>query len=174
MQAATHTGGSGTKGVGIVLQAECGAPTDPPHTHTHAPHPQVRAPAAPPPTLRTHRCEYLLNTGNLQSRSGLDLSQATGFTVVAEKLNFYRCVCVCGWGGGGVGGSSSGAAALGSGQVVHGCTVAVAVGSGALGLAWTGGGGGAQLPLVGGVVPCMHACMQGQGGEVGGWGLVHA
>ena len=53
--------------------------------------------------------EYLLNTGNLVSRSGLDLSQATGFTVVAEKLNFYRyvniclyvykrngCVCVCG------------------------------------------------------------------------------
>lgn len=35
--------------------------------------------------------EYLLNTGNMISRSGLDLSQATGFTVVAEKLNFYRC-----------------------------------------------------------------------------------
>ena len=34
--------------------------------------------------------EYLLNTGNMISRSGLDLSQATGFTVVAEKLNFYR------------------------------------------------------------------------------------
>ncbi|KAG2440977.1 hypothetical protein HXX76_003830 [Chlamydomonas incerta] len=34
--------------------------------------------------------EYLLNTGNLVSRSGLDLSQATGFTVVAEKLNFFR------------------------------------------------------------------------------------
>ena len=37
--------------------------------------------------------EYLLNTGNMVSRSGLDLSQATGFTVVAEKLNFYRYVC---------------------------------------------------------------------------------
>jgi DNA-directed RNA polymerase I subunit RPA2 len=36
--------------------------------------------------------EYLLNTGNMISRSGLDLSQATGFTVVAEKLNFYRYV----------------------------------------------------------------------------------
>ena len=36
------------------------------------------------------KMEYLLNTGNLSSRSGLDLSQATGFTVVAEKLNFYR------------------------------------------------------------------------------------
>ena len=34
--------------------------------------------------------EYLLNTGNLVSKSGLDLSQATGFTVVAEKLNFFR------------------------------------------------------------------------------------
>lgn len=36
--------------------------------------------------------EYLLNTGNMISRSGLDLSQSTGFTVVAEKLNFYRYV----------------------------------------------------------------------------------
>ena len=36
------------------------------------------------------KMEYMLNTGNLVSRSGLDLSQATGFTVVAEKLNFYR------------------------------------------------------------------------------------
>ncbi|EIE18403.1 beta and beta-prime subunits of DNA dependent RNA-polymerase, partial [Coccomyxa subellipsoidea C-169] len=34
--------------------------------------------------------EYLLNTGNLVSNSTLDLSQATGFTVVAEKLNFFR------------------------------------------------------------------------------------
>ena len=34
--------------------------------------------------------EYLLNTGNLVSKSGLDLSQASGFTVVAEKLNFFR------------------------------------------------------------------------------------
>jgi hypothetical protein len=34
--------------------------------------------------------EYLLNTGNLVSRSGLDLSQASGFTIVAEKLNFFR------------------------------------------------------------------------------------
>ena len=37
------------------------------------------------------KMEYLLNTGNLISRSGLDLSQATGFTIVAEKLNFFRC-----------------------------------------------------------------------------------
>ena len=34
--------------------------------------------------------ENLLNTGNLVSKSGLDLSQSTGFTVVAEKLNFFR------------------------------------------------------------------------------------
>lgn len=34
--------------------------------------------------------EYLLNTGNLVSNNTLDLSQATGFTVVAEKLNFFR------------------------------------------------------------------------------------
>ena len=42
--------------------------------------------------LQGQKFEYLLNTGNMVSKSGLDLSQATGFTVVAEKLNFYRCV----------------------------------------------------------------------------------
>lgn len=36
------------------------------------------------------KMEYLLNTGNLISRSGMDISQSTGFTVVAEKLNFFR------------------------------------------------------------------------------------
>ncbi len=40
--------------------------------------------------LQGSKFEYLLNTGNLASRSGLDLSQSTGFTVVAEKLNFFR------------------------------------------------------------------------------------
>lgn len=35
--------------------------------------------------------EYLLNTGIFVSNSTLDFSQATGFTVVAEKLNFFRC-----------------------------------------------------------------------------------
>lgn len=34
--------------------------------------------------------EYFLSTGNLQSHSGLDLQQTSGFTVVAEKLNFLR------------------------------------------------------------------------------------
>lgn len=38
------------------------------------------------------KMEYMLNTGNLVSKSGLDLSQAAGFTVVAEKLNFFRCL----------------------------------------------------------------------------------
>lgn len=44
------------------------------------------------PATLTHsrQMEYLLNTGNLVSRSGLDLSQTAGFTVVAEKLNFFR------------------------------------------------------------------------------------
>lgn len=37
------------------------------------------------------KMEYMLNTGNLVSKSGLDMSQNTGFTVVAEKLNFFRC-----------------------------------------------------------------------------------
>ena len=36
--------------------------------------------------------EYFLSTGNLVSRSGLDLQQTSGFTVVAEKINFYRFV----------------------------------------------------------------------------------
>jgi len=36
------------------------------------------------------RFEYLLNTGNLTSRSGLDLQQTTGFSIVAERLNFMR------------------------------------------------------------------------------------
>ena len=33
---------------------------------------------------------YFLATGNLQSVSGLDLQQFTGYTIVAEKLNFLR------------------------------------------------------------------------------------
>ncbi|PFH57580.1 hypothetical protein XA68_14844 [Ophiocordyceps unilateralis] len=36
--------------------------------------------------------EYFLSTGNLQSPSGLDLQQMSGFTVVAEKLNFLRYI----------------------------------------------------------------------------------
>lgn len=34
--------------------------------------------------------EYFLSTGNLSSVSGLDQQQASGFTIVAEKLNFLR------------------------------------------------------------------------------------
>jgi hypothetical protein len=33
-----------------------------------------------------------VHTGNLVSKSGLDLSQVSGFTVVAEKLNFFRYI----------------------------------------------------------------------------------
>uniref|UniRef100_A0AAV1UUX8 DNA-directed RNA polymerase subunit beta n=1 Tax=Peronospora matthiolae TaxID=2874970 RepID=A0AAV1UUX8_9STRA len=33
---------------------------------------------------------YFLNTGNLRSTSGLDLLQIAGYTIVAEKLNYYR------------------------------------------------------------------------------------
>lgn len=36
------------------------------------------------------KMEYMLNTGNLVTNTGLDMSQTTGFTVVAEKLNFFR------------------------------------------------------------------------------------
>ena len=34
--------------------------------------------------------EYILATGNLVSPTGLGLSQASGFTIVAEKLNYFR------------------------------------------------------------------------------------
>lgn len=33
-----------------------------------------------------------LATGNLVSSTGLDLQQASGFTIVAEKLNWYRYI----------------------------------------------------------------------------------
>ena len=36
------------------------------------------------------KAEYMINTGNLTSDEGLDLPQATGFSVVAEKLNYSR------------------------------------------------------------------------------------
>ena len=36
--------------------------------------------------------EYLLSTGNLISQTGLDLQQVSGYTVVAEKINFYRFI----------------------------------------------------------------------------------
>lgn len=36
------------------------------------------------------KLEYFLATGNLVSTSGLDLQQTSGYTIVAEKLNFMR------------------------------------------------------------------------------------
>ena len=36
--------------------------------------------------------EYFISTGNLISPTGLDLQQTSGFTVVAEKINFYRFI----------------------------------------------------------------------------------
>jgi DNA-directed RNA polymerase I subunit RPA2 len=36
------------------------------------------------------KMQYFMATGNLVSSSGMDLMQATGFTVVAEKLNWLR------------------------------------------------------------------------------------
>jgi DNA-directed RNA polymerase I subunit RPA2 len=36
--------------------------------------------------------EYFLATGNLISNTGLDLQQTSGYTIVAEKLNFYRYI----------------------------------------------------------------------------------
>ncbi|OMH85234.1 putative DNA-directed RNA polymerase I subunit RPA2 [Zancudomyces culisetae] len=36
------------------------------------------------------KLQYFLATGNLISRSGMDMQQTSGFTVIAEKLNFLR------------------------------------------------------------------------------------
>ena len=36
--------------------------------------------------------ENFLSTGNINSTSGLDLQQASGYTIVAEKINFYRFI----------------------------------------------------------------------------------
>ncbi|KAJ3026228.1 UNVERIFIED_CONTAM: hypothetical protein HDU68_005993 [Siphonaria sp. JEL0065] len=36
------------------------------------------------------RMEHFLSTGNLVSNSGLDLQQTSGYTIVAEKLNWFR------------------------------------------------------------------------------------
>jgi DNA-directed RNA polymerase I subunit RPA2 len=36
------------------------------------------------------KLEYFLSTGNLKSATGLDLMQAKGFTIIADKLNNMR------------------------------------------------------------------------------------
>lgn len=36
------------------------------------------------------KMEYFLATGNLNTMTGMDLQQVSGYTIVAEKLNFYR------------------------------------------------------------------------------------
>ncbi|PVU99155.1 hypothetical protein BB559_000950 [Furculomyces boomerangus] len=38
------------------------------------------------------KLQYFLATGNLASKTGMDLQQTTGFTMVAEKLNFLRYI----------------------------------------------------------------------------------
>jgi DNA-directed RNA polymerase I subunit RPA2 len=38
------------------------------------------------------KMEYFLATGNVNSRSGLDLRQKSGFSIVAERLNFLRYI----------------------------------------------------------------------------------
>ncbi|KAI9205077.1 uncharacterized protein BJ171DRAFT_82715 [Polychytrium aggregatum] len=38
------------------------------------------------------KMEYFLATGNLVSNTGLDLQQVSGYTIVAEKLNFFRYI----------------------------------------------------------------------------------
>ncbi|KAJ1516532.1 hypothetical protein HMI55_002014 [Coelomomyces lativittatus] len=36
------------------------------------------------------KLEYLLATGNVKTQTGMDLQQVTGYTIVAEKLNYFR------------------------------------------------------------------------------------
>lgn len=36
------------------------------------------------------KAAYLLSTGNLVSRTGMDMMQVSGYTIVAERLNFFR------------------------------------------------------------------------------------
>ena len=38
------------------------------------------------------KLDYFLATGNLISQTGLDLQQASGYTIIAEKLNFLRYI----------------------------------------------------------------------------------
>lgn len=38
------------------------------------------------------KVNFFLATGNLVSPTGLDLQQTSGFTIIAEKLNFYRYI----------------------------------------------------------------------------------
>ncbi|KAI9139918.1 hypothetical protein BKA69DRAFT_1030032 [Paraphysoderma sedebokerense] len=38
------------------------------------------------------KLEYFLATGNIVTSTGMDLQQMSGFTIVAEKLNFYRYI----------------------------------------------------------------------------------
>lgn len=40
----------------------------------------------------THAMNYFLSTGNLVSKTGLSLQQTSGFTIIAEKLNFWRYI----------------------------------------------------------------------------------
>jgi DNA-directed RNA polymerase I subunit RPA2 len=43
-----------------------------------------------PLVISTKKTEYFLSTGNLSSKTGLDLMQVTGFTIIADKLNAFR------------------------------------------------------------------------------------
>ena len=36
------------------------------------------------------KMEYLLATGNLISRTGLDLMQTSGFSIIADRINYAR------------------------------------------------------------------------------------
>ena len=38
----------------------------------------------------TRKIEYFMATGNIQSRTGMDLQQTSGFTIIADKLNAFR------------------------------------------------------------------------------------
>lgn len=60
------------------------------HIHTHSAWFPLPCPALLSLTHDVEQAYYLLATGNLVSSTGLDQMQVTGYTVVADKINFLR------------------------------------------------------------------------------------
>ncbi len=41
-------------------------------------------------SIVTNKMNYFMSTGTIKSNNSLDLMQTTGFTIIAEKLNYLR------------------------------------------------------------------------------------
>jgi hypothetical protein len=84
-----------------LIMRGCDAPLSPPLPRSLAPCPIALAHGVLRPAQTCdklpdvgRKVEYLLNTGNLVSKSGLDLSQASGFTVGAGAPTCSTLCCV--------------------------------------------------------------------------------